>query len=157
MQECLQTKCGRTDGRWTKTDLKTSPELNQGKNLTFRVFTRFLYSHKTKTAPHPGGHFHDDWAKIVTSRVFTSFFFYCETIIIPKIVTSRVFTRKTAHHPPTLAAIMTKFKLDGGIIGKILIGQEMKTAPTTGGHVFQQTGSTFELNQHIIKRNILTK
>ncbi|KAH3770005.1 hypothetical protein DPMN_171284 [Dreissena polymorpha] len=47
--------------------------------------------------------FHDDWAKIVTSRVFTR-----------------------------------------------------KTAPTTGGHVFQRTGTTFELNQHIIKTNILT-
>ncbi|KAH3873288.1 hypothetical protein DPMN_036520 [Dreissena polymorpha] len=31
-----------------------------------------------------------------------------------------------------------------------------KTAPPTGGHVFQRTGSTFELNQHIIKTNILT-
>ncbi|KAH3857686.1 hypothetical protein DPMN_100298 [Dreissena polymorpha] len=52
--------------------------------------------------------FHDDWAKIVTS----------------KIVTSRVFTRKTAS--------------------------------PTGGHVLQRTGTTFELNQHIIKTNILT-
>ncbi|KAH3803913.1 hypothetical protein DPMN_132185 [Dreissena polymorpha] len=26
----------------------------------------------------------------------------------------------------------------------------------TGGHVFQWTGTTFELNQHIIKTNILT-
>ncbi|KAH3876272.1 hypothetical protein DPMN_000111 [Dreissena polymorpha] len=47
--------------------------------------------------------FHDDWAKIVTSRVFTR-----------------------------------------------------KTAPPTGGHVFQHTGTTFELNQDIIKTNILT-
>ncbi|KAH3836150.1 hypothetical protein DPMN_109520 [Dreissena polymorpha] len=31
-----------------------------------------------------------------------------------------------------------------------------KTAPSTGGHVFQQTGTTFELNQDIIKTNILT-
>ncbi|KAH3889174.1 hypothetical protein DPMN_013224 [Dreissena polymorpha] len=29
----------------------------------------------------------------------------------------------------------------------------MKTAPPTGGHVFQRTGTTFELNQHIIKTN----
>ncbi|KAH3879089.1 hypothetical protein DPMN_002990 [Dreissena polymorpha] len=47
--------------------------------------------------------FHDDWAKIVTSRVFTR-----------------------------------------------------KTALPTGSHVFQRTGTTFELNQHIIKTNILT-
>ncbi|KAH3777396.1 hypothetical protein DPMN_178838 [Dreissena polymorpha] len=66
-----------------------------------------------KTAPSPGGHesiktnvltnFHDDWAKIVTSRVFTR-----------------------------------------------------KTAPPTDGHVIQHTGTTFELNQDIIKTNILT-
>ncbi|KAH3822112.1 hypothetical protein DPMN_123883 [Dreissena polymorpha] len=31
-----------------------------------------------------------------------------------------------------------------------------KTAPPTGGHVFQRTGTTFELNQRIIKTNILT-
>ncbi|KAH3870046.1 hypothetical protein DPMN_033225 [Dreissena polymorpha] len=37
-----------------------------------------------------------------------------------------------------------------------MIGQKLKTAPPTGGHVFQQTGTTFELNQAIIKTNILT-
>ncbi|KAH3830425.1 hypothetical protein DPMN_103669 [Dreissena polymorpha] len=37
-----------------------------------------------------------------------------------------------------------------------MIGQKLKTAPPTGGHVFQRTGTTFELNQHIIKTNILT-
>ncbi|KAH3782181.1 hypothetical protein DPMN_160093 [Dreissena polymorpha] len=31
-----------------------------------------------------------------------------------------------------------------------------KTAPPPGVHVFQQTGTTLELNQHIIKTNILT-
>ncbi|KAH3818838.1 hypothetical protein DPMN_120565 [Dreissena polymorpha] len=64
------------------------------KNVTFRVFTFFQYIHIENTAPPPGGHvfssiwtifklvrdinetnvstkFHDDWAKIVTSRVFT--------------------------------------------------------------------------------------
>ncbi|KAH3693632.1 hypothetical protein DPMN_081071 [Dreissena polymorpha] len=37
-----------------------------------------------------------------------------------------------------------------------MIGQKLKTAPPTSGHVFQRTGTTFELNQHIIKTNILT-
>ncbi|KAH3884197.1 hypothetical protein DPMN_008171 [Dreissena polymorpha] len=37
-----------------------------------------------------------------------------------------------------------------------MIGQKLKTAPTTGGHVFQRIGTTFELNQDIIKTNILT-
>ncbi|KAH3749710.1 hypothetical protein DPMN_184216 [Dreissena polymorpha] len=64
------------------------------KNITSRVFTCFHYMHIEKTAPPTGGHvfspiwtifklvrdinktnvltkFHDDWAKIVTSRVFT--------------------------------------------------------------------------------------
>ncbi|KAH3735657.1 hypothetical protein DPMN_042192 [Dreissena polymorpha] len=34
-------------------------------------------------------------------------------------------------------------------------GHDNKTAPHTGGHVFQRTGTTFELDQHIIKTNIL--
>ncbi|KAH3797388.1 hypothetical protein DPMN_150968 [Dreissena polymorpha] len=37
-----------------------------------------------------------------------------------------------------------------------MTGQKLKTAPPTGGHVFQQIGTTFELNQDIIKTNILT-
>ncbi|KAH3734780.1 hypothetical protein DPMN_041227 [Dreissena polymorpha] len=31
-----------------------------------------------------------------------------------------------------------------------------KTAPPTGGHVFQRIKTTFKLNQYIIKTNILT-
>ncbi|KAH3895150.1 hypothetical protein DPMN_019310 [Dreissena polymorpha] len=65
------------------------------KNVTFRVFTCFHYIHNRENAPPPGGHvfssiwtifilvrvinktnvstkFHDDWAKIVTSRVNTA-------------------------------------------------------------------------------------
>ncbi|KAH3839728.1 hypothetical protein DPMN_113162 [Dreissena polymorpha] len=38
-----------------------------------------------------------------------------------------------------------------------MIGQKLKTAPPTGGHVFQRIGTNFELNQDIIKTNILTK
>ncbi|KAH3776089.1 hypothetical protein DPMN_177502 [Dreissena polymorpha] len=99
---------------------------NWAKNVTSRVFTCFHYIHIEKNAPPTGGHvfspiwtifelvrdinktnvltnFHDDWAKIVTSKVFTR-----------------------------------------------------KTAPPTGGHVFQRTRTTFELVQHIIKANILT-
>ncbi|KAH3715792.1 hypothetical protein DPMN_058505 [Dreissena polymorpha] len=37
-----------------------------------------------------------------------------------------------------------------------MIGQKLKNAPPTGGHVFGWTETTFELNQHIIKTNILT-
>ncbi|KAH3790507.1 hypothetical protein DPMN_168709 [Dreissena polymorpha] len=110
-----------TDGRRTKTTIKktaTSPwqpfskfHENWAKNVTSRVLTCFHYIHIEKNAPPTGGHvfsliwtifeplrtrlflnwrnlprwplasganktnvltnFHDDWAKIVTSRVFT--------------------------------------------------------------------------------------
>ncbi|KAH3890010.1 hypothetical protein DPMN_014077 [Dreissena polymorpha] len=69
------------------------------KNASSRLFTCFHYIHIEKTAPPPGGHvlslittifllnqdiqktniltkFYDDWTKNVTSRVFTSFFYY---------------------------------------------------------------------------------
>ncbi|KAH3802728.1 hypothetical protein DPMN_156408 [Dreissena polymorpha] len=38
-----------------------------------------------------------------------------------------------------------------------LFSQIKRTAALTGGHVFQRIGTTFELNQDIIKTNILTK
>ncbi|KAH3883379.1 hypothetical protein DPMN_007334 [Dreissena polymorpha] len=57
----------------------------------------------------------------------------------------------------------TSFQLDRGIIDTNLLTKNVasrvftrKTAPPTGGHVFQRTGTTFELNQYIIKTNILT-
>ncbi|KAH3868082.1 hypothetical protein DPMN_031219 [Dreissena polymorpha] len=98
--------------------------------------------------------FHENWAKNVTSKkntpptgvhvfspIWTIFNLVQDinkTNVLTnfhddwaKIVTSRVFTR-------------------------FLYNQIMKTAPPTGGHVFQRTGTTFELNQHIIMANILT-
>ncbi|KAH3699869.1 hypothetical protein DPMN_074831 [Dreissena polymorpha] len=112
------------NSRIKKTNVLTKFHENWAKNVTSRVFTCFHYIHIEKNAPPTGGHvfspiwtifelvrhinktnvlinFHDDWAKIVTSRVFTR-----------------------------------------------------KNAPPTGGHVFQRTGTTFELNQHIIKTDI---
>ncbi|KAH3753059.1 hypothetical protein DPMN_187689 [Dreissena polymorpha] len=38
-----------------------------------------------------------------------------------------------------------------------MIGQKLYTAPPPGSHVFQRTRTIFELNQLIIKKNILTK
>ncbi|KAH3881198.1 hypothetical protein DPMN_005121 [Dreissena polymorpha] len=38
-----------------------------------------------------------------------------------------------------------------------MIGQKLNTATPSGGHIFQRTGTIFELNQHIILTNILTK
>ncbi|KAH3816087.1 hypothetical protein DPMN_117595 [Dreissena polymorpha] len=77
-----------------KTHVLTKFHEDWTKNVTSRVFTCFHYIQIEKTAPPPGGHvfstiwtifklvrdinetnvytkFHDDWAKIVTSRVFT--------------------------------------------------------------------------------------
>ncbi|KAH3692032.1 hypothetical protein DPMN_194909 [Dreissena polymorpha] len=114
-----------------------------------------------KTAPTPGSHFHDDWTKNVISRVhviqltrtiFELNSYTKETNVLTtfhenwaKIVTSRVFTCFHYIHieknaPPTG--------------GHVLFTR--KTAPPTGGHIFQRTETTFELNQHIIKTNILT-
>ncbi|KAH3790870.1 hypothetical protein DPMN_169078 [Dreissena polymorpha] len=81
----------------------------------------------------------------------------------------RLFTRKIA--PPTggHTNILTNFNLNRGIIGTNLLTKFHEertrnvasrvftsTVPPTGGHVFQQTRTTFELNQPIIKTNILT-
>ncbi|KAH3800833.1 hypothetical protein DPMN_154476 [Dreissena polymorpha] len=132
-----------TDGRRTKTNPKTSPEQSAIFQLVREI--NKTNSHKENCPTPLGGHSHDDWAKnhrekcpahwrpcfsliwtifelvrdINKTNVLTNF--HDDWI---KIVTSSVFTRKTA--------------------------------PPTGGHVFQQTRTTFELNQHIIKTNILT-
>ncbi|KAH3797629.1 hypothetical protein DPMN_151213 [Dreissena polymorpha] len=78
-----------------ETNVLTKFHENWAKNVTSRVFTCFHYIHIEKNAPPTGGHvfspiwtifelvrdinktnvltnFHDDWAKNVTSRVFTS-------------------------------------------------------------------------------------
>ncbi|KAH3822019.1 hypothetical protein DPMN_123788 [Dreissena polymorpha] len=129
---------------------------NWAKNVTSTVFTCFHYIHIEKNAQPTGSHvfsriptifklvrdinktnvltnFHDDWAKIVTSRVLTRFL-YSQIKIAPPTgghVFSPISTQLTSIEP-------------------------MKTAPPTGGHVFQQIGTAFELNQDIIKTNILT-
>ncbi|KAH3773059.1 hypothetical protein DPMN_174409 [Dreissena polymorpha] len=144
------------NSRIKETNVLSKFHENWAKNVTSTVFTCFHYIHIVKNAPPTGGHvfspipsifklvrdinktnvltnFHDDWAKIVTSRVFTRekcpahwrpFFFidldHFSTLLtnfhddLAKIVTSRVFTRKTAR--------------------------------PTGGHVFQRIGTTFGLN-----------
>ncbi|KAH3896598.1 hypothetical protein DPMN_020776 [Dreissena polymorpha] len=106
-----------------ETNVLTKFHENWAKNVTSRVFTCFHYVHIEKNASPTGGHvfspiwiifelvrdinktnvltnFHDDWAKIVTSRVFT---------------------RKTA--PPTgrHTNILTNFKHDQDFIGTKLL------------------------------------
>ncbi|KAH3793323.1 hypothetical protein DPMN_146831 [Dreissena polymorpha] len=166
-----------TDGRRTKTNPKTSPEqsgqlktifqLVQGINKT-NVLTKFhndkaknvtsiVFNHKENCPTPPGGHFHDDWAKNVTSR---------ETNVLTKFHENWAKNRKM---PRPL--IWTIFEVVRDInkinvltnlyddCAKIVTSSVFtrKTAPSTGGHVFQRTRTTFELNQHIINTNILTK
>ncbi|KAH3777882.1 hypothetical protein DPMN_179330 [Dreissena polymorpha] len=120
--------------------------------------------------------FHDDWAKIVTSRVFTRHVIQLtgtifklnahikETNVLTKFhenwaknVTSRV-EKCPAHWRPYINKnnVLTNFHDDWAKIVTPRVFTR-KTAPPTGGHVNQQTGTTFELNQHIIKTNISTK
>ncbi|KAH3868198.1 hypothetical protein DPMN_031338, partial [Dreissena polymorpha] len=125
-------------------------------------------NHIRKTAPPPPcGHFHDDWAKNVTSRqinVLTKFHANWA-----KNVTSRV-EKCPANWRPCFSPIRTIFELVRDINksndlsnfhdawAKIVTSSVFtrKTAPPTGGHVFQRTITTFELKQHIIKTNSLT-
>ncbi|KAH3774027.1 hypothetical protein DPMN_175398 [Dreissena polymorpha] len=134
-----------------------------------------------KNARPPGGHFHDDWTKNVTSRVFTSFFYYINLRKLPPTLGSHVIQltgtiltqlseKCHAHWLPCFSPIWTIFELVRDINltnvlsnfhddwAKIVISIVFtrKTAPPTGGHVFQRTRTTFELNQHIIKTIILT-
>ncbi|KAH3805243.1 hypothetical protein DPMN_133540 [Dreissena polymorpha] len=225
------------NSRIKETNVLTKFHENWAKNVTSRVFACFHNIHIEKNAPPTGGHvflpiwtifelvreinktnvltnFHDDWAKIVTSRVFTkktalpsgglvfqrtgTTFKLNQHIIKANIltkfhenraknVTSRVFTcfhfiRIKKNAPPTgghvFSPIWTIFELvrvinktnvltnfhddwakivTSSVFTRFLYSQIGKTAPPTGGHVFQRTQTTFELNQHIIKTNILTK
>ncbi|KAH3778289.1 hypothetical protein DPMN_179744 [Dreissena polymorpha] len=74
--------------------------------------------------------FHDDWAKIVTSRVFT---------------------RDQAR-----LQLLGEGEVRQGFTGPKKV-VAVNSAPPPGGNVFQQTGTIFELDQHIISTNILTK
>ncbi|KAH3872579.1 hypothetical protein DPMN_035797 [Dreissena polymorpha] len=124
---------------------------------TTNVLTNF--HEKMKTAPPTGGHvlqrtrtifdlnsniketnvltkFHENWAKNVTSRV----------------------EKCPAHWRPYInkTNVLTNFHDDWAKIVTYRVFTR-KTAPPTGSHVFQRTGTTFELNQHINKTDILTK
>ncbi|KAH3846603.1 hypothetical protein DPMN_088906 [Dreissena polymorpha] len=137
-----------------------------------RLFTCFHYIHIEKTAPLPGGHVFPpimtifELAKNVTSRVFTCFFHY---IIIRKITPPPcghftcfhyIHIEKTAPPPGghVFSPIWTICELFHDDWAKIVTSRVFtrNTAPPPGGHIFQRTGTLFQLNQHIIKTNILT-
>ena len=102
---------------------------------------------------------HEDWAWNVTSTVFQVFSFFWPSDLVfdpawPSFELDRGIIRTN---------LPTKFHddLTGNVASRVftrfLYSQIRKTALPTGGYVFQRTGTTFKLNQHIIKTNILTK
>ncbi|KAH3776894.1 hypothetical protein DPMN_178328 [Dreissena polymorpha] len=130
-----------TVGQRTKTNPKTSPELKKINKTNANNVTSIV-----KTAQPPGSHFHDDWAKNVTSRVhviqLTGTIFQLnsrikETNVLTKFhenwaknVTSRVFTCFHYIHIE-------------------------KNVPPTCGHVFSPIWTIYELVRHINKTNVL--
>ncbi|KAH3824026.1 hypothetical protein DPMN_125854 [Dreissena polymorpha] len=157
-----------------ETNVLTKFHENCAKNVTSRVFTCFHNKHIEKNAPPYGGHvfapiltifelvrdinktnvlttFHDDWANIVPSRMFTTHVFIQLTGTIfelnshiketyfltefhenrAKNVTSRVFTCFHNIHIE-------------------------ENAPPTGGHVFSPIWTIFELVRDCNKTSVLT-
>ncbi|KAH3793799.1 hypothetical protein DPMN_147321 [Dreissena polymorpha] len=157
---CLQTKCGRTDGG-QRPILK--PHLSNQCSITRKTapppWRPYIYKTNYFTK------FHDDWAKNETFR---------ETNVLTKFhenwaknVTSRV-EKCPAHWRPCFSPIWSIFELVRDINKTNVLSHfhddwakivtlsvfTRKTAPPTGGHIFQRSRTTFELNQHIIKTNI---
>ncbi|KAH3890061.1 hypothetical protein DPMN_014130 [Dreissena polymorpha] len=175
-----QQLCYSTDQNHFRTQL--SYQGNKSKIVTSRVYTCFHFIHIEKNAPPTGGHvfspiwtifalvrdinktnvltnFHDEWAKIVTSRVFT---------------------RKTAPPLPGSLVIeltVTIFELNSHIKGTNVLTKFHENwaknvtsrvftcfhyihiennAPPTGGHVFSPIWTIFVLFRDINKTNVLT-
>ncbi|KAH3835353.1 hypothetical protein DPMN_108704 [Dreissena polymorpha] len=147
-----------------KTNVLTNFHDDWAKIVTSLVFTR-------KNAPPTGGHvfhrtkitfelnphiikaniltkFHENWAKNLTSRVEK-----CSAHWRPCFFTDWTIFELVRDINKT--NVLTNFHDDWAKIVPSRVFTR-KNAPPTGGHVFQRTGTTFELNQHIIVANILT-
>ncbi|KAH3799470.1 hypothetical protein DPMN_153078 [Dreissena polymorpha] len=153
---------GRRSGREDRVDREASCEgvgtgdglVVLSKNVNARVFTNQMLTGgrrtKTnpKTSPEPSDiyktnlftKFHDDWAKNVTFRVFTSFFYYINSRKLPPPPFSSHVIQLTG----------TIFELNSHIKGT------NKNALPTGGHVFSPIWTIFELVGDINKTNVLT-
>ncbi|KAH3723714.1 hypothetical protein DPMN_049508 [Dreissena polymorpha] len=180
-----------------ETNVLTKIHENLAKNVTSRVFTCFHYIHIEKNAPPTGGHvfspiwtifklfldinktnvltnFHDDWAKIVTSRVFTSHVIQLtgtifelnshikETNVLTtfhenwaKNVTSRTIFELVRDINKT--NVLTNFHDDWAKTVTSRVFTRKTAPPPPGSHVIQLTGTIFELNSHIKETNVLTK
>ncbi|KAH3827623.1 hypothetical protein DPMN_129563 [Dreissena polymorpha] len=123
------------------------------KNVTSRDCSHafLLYKYKENDPPPPGGH-----VILPIRTIFTLNRCIQQTYVLTKCHedwtknrTSRVFTYTNENN------VLTKFHDDWA---KIVTSRVFtrNTAPPPGGHVIQWTRTIFELNQHIIKTNILT-
>ncbi|KAH3861793.1 hypothetical protein DPMN_024743 [Dreissena polymorpha] len=154
-------------------ELNSRIKETNAKNVTFTVFTCFHCIHIEKNAPPTGGHvfssiptifklvrdinntnvltnFHDDWPKIVTSRVFTRFL-YSQ---IGKTATVYIHIEKNA--PPTGGHVFLtdldhfqtrpRHQLNKS---KIVTSRVFtrKTAPPTGGHLLTKCHEDVTRNQ----------
>ncbi|KAH3844447.1 hypothetical protein DPMN_086705 [Dreissena polymorpha] len=112
-------KCGRTDRRWTNpvtkahlTDGQTTDK-DQSQKLTLAI---------RKTAPYPWQifltKFHENWAKNVTSRVLTCFYYiHIEKNAPPTLQPCLKTAPPTGGH----TIILTNFELDRDFIGTKLL------------------------------------
>ncbi|KAH3787576.1 hypothetical protein DPMN_165702 [Dreissena polymorpha] len=155
------------------TNVLTKFHENWAKNVTSRVFTCFHYIHIEKNALPTGGHvfspiwtilelvqdinktnvlttFHDDRAKIVTARVFTSHVIQ---------LTGTIF-KLNSHIKET--KVLTKFHENWAknVTSRVFTCFHYihieKNATPTGGHVFSTLWTIFELVRDINKTNVLT-
>ncbi|KAH3872605.1 hypothetical protein DPMN_035824 [Dreissena polymorpha] len=139
MLECLQTKCGRTDG---------------GQRPILKPHLRNKCSITRKTAPPPGGKFHDDWANNVTFRVFISFFNYTNIRKLPPFRQQCFSTDRNLFELNSRIKetnVLTKFHENWA---KNVTSR--KNAPSAGGHVFSSILTILELVRDINKTNVLT-
>ncbi|KAH3802722.1 hypothetical protein DPMN_156402 [Dreissena polymorpha] len=168
------------------TNVLTKFHENTAKNVTSRRFTCFHYIHIEKNAPPTGCHvfspiwtifklvrdinknnvltnFHDEWANIVTSRVYTRKTApppgSHETNVLTKFhenwaknVTSRVEKCPSDWRPYiNKTNVLTNFHDDWA---KIVTSR--KNSPPTGGHVLSPIWTIFELFRDIKITNVLT-
>ncbi|KAH3833382.1 hypothetical protein DPMN_106689 [Dreissena polymorpha] len=112
-----------------------------------------------KTAPPPlAAIFHDDWAKNVTSRVFTSFFLlykYKKNCSPPPNSHVIQLTGTIFQHNSRIKETNAR-NVTSRVFTCFHFIHIEKNAPPTGSHVFSPIWTIFELVQHINKTNVLT-
>ncbi|KAH3738734.1 hypothetical protein DPMN_045376 [Dreissena polymorpha] len=89
--------------------------------------------------------FHEDWTKNVTSRLLTCFHYKHieKTAWLPgSHVFSQIWIIFELVRDINETNVFTKFHVDWAKI----VTSRVNTAPPPGGHVFQRTGTIFELN-----------